>query len=105
MADTNFIVEYPGRVGIRIVYSGPTNTKSSRWRINRADGTYNDDPDRLTISYESGLDTRGNVINAVEQYLANKRRKDKHGEGWPGRYVIAACAGDEYIATWIGADL
>jgi hypothetical protein len=99
------IVEYTGLVGIRVSYLGPTNTKGSRWRVHRADGKYGEDPDRLTVPFGHGLSVGDQVAAAVKEYLDRKAKRhaaeSEGGEGWPGRWVLAAAGLDEYIATWV----
>jgi hypothetical protein len=99
----NHTVTYLGRVGITATYRGPTNTKGSRWMVCRSDGKYNEDPDRLTVPYESGLSTGDNVAAAITAYLDRKQERDEHHEGWPGDFVISALANDVYVAAWVGA--
>lgn len=95
MAD-NVTVEYAWCVGVRAKYIGPSNTLGSRWRVWRADETYRDDPDAVTVPYDYAISSGGEqAAAAIRVYLAGKG----DNTSWHGTWRVA-CAGDsEYIAV------
>ena len=88
---------YSPTVSITVRYLGPTDTRGSRFRVFRSDGTYAQDPDRLTVPFNHGLSSSERPVDAVDQYLARK------GDGWHGRWVVAGANDREYIAVRVGA--
>lgn len=60
------------RTAIIATYHGPTNTKGTRYRVHRADETYNDDPDHLTVPYDYSLSVVDGYAAAIDAYLAAK---------------------------------
>lgn len=95
MSETH-TVEYAWCVGIRAKYLGPTNYRGARYRAWRADETYAQDPDAVTVPYDHALNGSGNAEAAIRSYLA---KKEGQLSSWSGRWVVA-CAGDsEYLAV------
>lgn len=86
---------YCYRVGIMVHVMPPTNTRGTRLRVYRSDCTYADDPDRLTVAWDHGLNGSDNACAAVDQYLA---RKDA---SWQGAWVVASATQTVWHATYI----
>lgn len=78
-------------VAVIVRYCGPTDTTGSRFRVFRADGPYNDDPDRLTVAYDYGA--KDAHVAALAAYLARK------GDGWAGAWTVAGANGTDYVAV------
>lgn len=90
---TGSSVTYSPTVAIRVRYLGPTNVTGARFRVFRADGTYNEDPYRLTVNYDHGLSHADRAADCVRRYLEQK------GDGWTGAWTVAGASDTEYIAV------
>lgn len=92
-------VDYAWCVAIRVKYLGPSNTLGSRWRVWRADETYNSDPDRKELGYNHALSGSETACAMVRAYL-----KDKDSDAWSGRWVLAGADRESYIAIRVPND-
>jgi len=82
------------RVVIRATYHGPTNTRGTRIRVRRWDGSaWGEDPNRITVGWDYALNTGENYAAAVREYLARA--------GWDGRWTVAQCDGGA-VAVYVG---
>lgn len=90
---TGSSVDYSPTVAITVRYLGPTNATGARFRVFRSDGTYNEDPDRLTVDYDYGLSQSDRAADCVRRYLEQK------GDGWQGTWTVAGANDAEYIAV------
>lgn len=77
------------RVVIRATYHGPTNTRGTRIRVRRWDGSGG----HITVAWNYALNSGENYAAAVETYLARV--------GWDGRWTVAQCDGGA-VAVYVG---
>lgn len=90
-------ITYSPNVAIRARYLGPTNYRGSRFRVWRADGTWQEDPDRIEVSFDHGLSQSDRARDLIARYLANK------GDNWQGHWVVAGASDSDYIAIKVSA--
>lgn len=89
------VIETVPIVGVRIRYLGPTNHAGSRFRVWRADGSYGEDPNRVTVSYDYGA--RHPEETALREYLQRA--------GWDGRWMIACAGSCDRVAVRVADEL
>lgn len=75
---------------VRTKFYGPTDTKGSRVRVWRADTSWLDDECRVEVSWDYGLSSADNHVEAVREYLV--------GRGWDGGWVLGSTV-DGYVAV------
>lgn len=87
---TNHITRESGRATLRAKYLG----NSKRITVSRYESnTYGQDPQKVTVSWDSNLDIHENYLNAVNTYLERAE--------WDGVYVVSLIT-DGAVAVYTG---
>lgn len=92
----NVHVRESGRTVIRARFYGPTNRSQASIRVARFDSpTAGRDPNRISVSWDYGVNVPENYVRAVREYVTRA--------GWDGEWIVSTCDGGA-VAVYAGGE-
>lgn len=89
-------VTYSHSVGIKARVT-TTSSGQTRLRVHRSDEHYGDDPQRLTVAWDHGLNGSDNACAAIAAYVT--AHLDAGHDSWDARWRVAGASDREWIAV------